>query len=144
MTEKQKKFCLEYIKTLNGTTAYKNAYSATKDTVAAANANRLLKREDIKSYIAKQIDKQKSKQTADIEEILQFLTSVLRGEVPEEITHYDKDYARFKFAEKRPAIKDRLRACELLGKRLGLDKIEEDNEDIRKLEEVLKNIKGVI
>ena len=85
MTEKQKLFCVEYIKTLNGTLAYKTAYCVTADSVAGANANRLLKREDVKEYISQLLKEQKNEQTADIEEIMQFLTSVLRGEVPEEV-----------------------------------------------------------
>ena len=65
--------------------------------MAGANANRLLKREDVKEYISQQLKEQKNKQTADIEEIMQFLTSVLRGEVPEEVAHYDSNVFKFKF-----------------------------------------------
>ena len=130
MTEKQKNFCLEYIKTLNGTLAYKNAYGVTADSVAGANANRLLKREDIKEYISHYLKEQKNKQTADIEEIMQFLTSVLRGEVPEEVAHYDSNVFKFKFDNKIPSVKERLKACELLEKRLNLADNKDEQETV--------------
>ena len=144
MTEKQKLFCVEYIKTLNGTQAYKTAYCVTADSVAGANANRLLKREDVKEYISQLLKEQKNEQTADIEEIMQFLTSVLRGEVPEEVAHYDHKAFNFRFAHKITPVKDRLKACELLGKRLGLEQTEKTDEELKKLDEILAKIKGVV
>lgn len=61
LTEKQKRFCDEYLVDLNATRAYKKAYpSVKKDETARANASRLLTKANIKEYIDKRIkDRQK-------------------------------------------------------------------------------------
>lgn len=61
LTEKQKRFCNEYLVDLNATRAYKKAYpSVKKDETARANASRLLTKANIKEYIDKRIkDRQK-------------------------------------------------------------------------------------
>lgn len=52
LTEKQKKFCREYISNNgNGTEAYLFAYNSKSETSAAIEANRLLKRDDITKYL---------------------------------------------------------------------------------------------
>jgi len=51
LTEKQKKFCSEYIFDWNGTRAYKVAYGVKTDEVAAVNAYRMLRNAKIIAYI---------------------------------------------------------------------------------------------
>ena len=52
MTDKQKRFCDEYLIDLNATRAYKTAYpSIKKDETARANGSRLLTYANIKKYI---------------------------------------------------------------------------------------------
>ena len=62
LTEKQKRFCEEYIMEWNGVKAYKTAYKSCKsDAAARANASRLLTNANIKKYLAelsKDIQKQ--------------------------------------------------------------------------------------
>ncbi len=54
LTDKQKRFCEEYIIDLNGTRAYKAAYtSVKKDETAAAGATRLLRNVNVDEYIKK-------------------------------------------------------------------------------------------
>lgn len=54
MTEKQKLFCDEYLKDLNGTRAYRAIYKNIKtDNAAGVRANKLLKKKDIAEYINK-------------------------------------------------------------------------------------------
>ena len=49
MTEKQKLFCDEYLKDLNGTRAYRAIYKNIKtDNAAGVRANKLLKKKDKK------------------------------------------------------------------------------------------------
>ena len=56
MTEKQKLFCDEYLKDLNGTRAYRTVYKTIKnDNVAGVRANKLLKQKDIAEYINKRL-----------------------------------------------------------------------------------------
>lgn len=81
MTEKQRLFADEYLKDLNGTRAYKTIYTTIKnDNVAAVRANTLLKQKDISDYISKRLEEIHNENTADIQEVMEYLTSVLRGE----------------------------------------------------------------
>ncbi len=119
MTEKQKRFADEYIIDLNGTRAYKAAYSSVKsDHTAAVNAGRLLTNADIKSYVDERIAEIRSKKTAEATEVMEYLTSVMRGESTADVVVVDGDGA--KIINKNPDEKERLKAAELLGKRFGL------------------------
>lgn len=82
LTEKQKRFCEEYIKTGNATQSYINAgYSATKREVAEANARKLLgNNSGITQYIKELNETIKSSQIADMEEVKRFWTNTLRDE----------------------------------------------------------------
>lgn len=56
MTDKQKRFCDEYLIDLNGTRAYRAVYSNVKnDDTARANASRLLANANVKEYIEKRM-----------------------------------------------------------------------------------------
>lgn len=117
MTEKQKTFADEYIICLNATQAYKKAYpNIKKDEVARANGSRLLTNANVKAYIDEQLEKLKSKRVADQQEVLEYLTSVMRGEVTEPLTVLDGDgYQRV--IDAAPSVATRNKAAELLGKR---------------------------
>lgn len=80
MTEKQKLFCDEYLKDLNGTRAYRTVYKTIKnDNVAGVRANKLLKQKDIAEYINKRLEEIHNENTANIQEVMEYLTSVMRG-----------------------------------------------------------------
>lgn len=86
MTDKQRKFCDEYLIDANATRAYKAAYPHIKSEDAArACASRLLTNANIKSYIDEQLEKISSDKIADAKEVMEYLTSVLRGESESEI-----------------------------------------------------------
>lgn len=119
MTEKQKRFADEYIIDLNGTRAYKAAYPSVKsDHTATVNAGRLLTNADIKSYVDERIAEIRSKKTAEATEVMEYLTSVMRGESTADVVVVDNEGA--KIINKNPDEKERLKAAELLGKRFGL------------------------
>lgn len=119
MTEKQKRFADEYIIDLNGTRAYKAAYPSVKsDRAAGANAARLLGIASIKSYVDERLAEIRSKKTAEATEVMEYLTSVMRGESTADVVVVDGDGA--KIINKNPDEKERLKAAELLGKRFGL------------------------
>jgi phage terminase small subunit len=85
MTEKQKLFCLEYLKDLNATRAYKAVYkNVKKDSAARACSSQLLTKPNIKKYVDEKLEKIKSAKIADATEVLEYLTSVMRGEITEE------------------------------------------------------------
>lgn len=127
MTEKQRLFADEYLKDLNGTRAYKTIYTTIKnDNVAAVRANTLLKQKDISDYISKRLEEIHNENTADIQEVMEYLTSVLRGESASAVLMMSGNGMQ-KVTEKLPDEKERLKAAELLGKRFGMFK---DNVDI--------------
>ena len=132
MTEKQKIFADEYLIDLNATRAYKVAYQNVKnDAVAAAAAARLLRNVKVKNYIADRMEEIHNEKTADAQEVIEYLTSVLRGEstAQEIVVEGTGDgCSEARTMEKSPSEKERLKAAELLGKRYALftDKVETD------------------
>lgn len=120
MTEKQKIFADEYIISLNATQAYKKAYSnIKKDDVARANGSRLLTNANVKAYIDEQLEKLQSERIADQQEVLKFLTSVMRGEVTEPLLVLDGEGTQ-RLAMVKPSVATRRSAAVDLGKRYGL------------------------
>lgn len=128
MTEKQKRFCDEYLIDLNATRAYKAVYKNIKsDEAAAACASKLLRNAKVKENISEQLEKVHSEKTADVKEIMEYLTAVMRGEQKEETLKWAGEGIQT-IAEIDVSAKDRLKAAELLGKRYGMftDKVEVD------------------
>ena len=126
MTEKQKLFCDEYLIDLNGTRAYRTVYKSKTDRTAATRASNLLKKEDIAEYINKRLEEIHNEKTADIQEVMEYLTSVMRGKSESNVLALAGDGFQEVIA-KPPDEKERLKAAELLGKRFGMFK---DNIDI--------------
>lgn len=132
MTEKQKLFADEYLIDLNATRAYRAAYpSVKKDETARANASRLLTNANVKKYVDDRLEEIHNEKTVDAQEVMEYLTAVLRGESTSEeivVEGLGDGVSEARTMEKRPSEKDRLKAAELLGKRFGLytDKVEMD------------------
>nr|DAQ89912.1 MAG TPA: Terminase small subunit [Caudoviricetes sp.] len=121
LTLKQKRFADEYIISGNATeAAIKAGYSKkTAGVVGAEN----LKKPYIKAYVDEQLAKLASQKIAQQEEILQYLTSVLRGESSAEIVVIEGEgdgVSSARRIDKAPDEKERLKAAELLGKRYGM------------------------
>ena len=127
LTLKQKKFCDEYIKTGNATEAYiKAGYNRSG---ARANASRLITNDNIKNYIDEQLKKIEDESIADSQEVLKYLTRIIRNEETEQVvvTENIGDYmSEAKIVNKKLSAKDKIKAAELLGKRYRLftDKVE--------------------
>ena len=129
MTEKQKRFCDEYLVDLNGTqAAIRAGYSEkTARTIAAEN----LTKPNIRKYIDERMKEKEKELIADQDEVLKYLTSVLRGESKSEIVVVENigDFtSEARLLQKNPDEKERLKAAELLGKRYNLfsDKMKVD------------------
>ena len=120
LTEKQKRFADYYIETGNATeAAIKAGYSQrTARFIGAEN----LTKPNIKSYIEQRLKELEDERIADATEVLQYLTSVMRGEITETryIAVYDKDGSFVEEREGQPTVRDRNKAAELLAKRYGL------------------------
>lgn len=116
MTLKQQRFADEYIITGNATqSAIKAGYS---QKYANTNASKLLQNTTIKDYIDERLAKLESEKIATQEEVLQYLTSVMRGEKTEPLLVLDGEGTQ-KVIEAVPNVQSRTRAAELLGKRYG-------------------------
>ena len=128
MTEKQKIFADEYIICLNATRAYKKAYpNVKKDEVARANGSRLLTNANVKAYIDEKLAELQSKKVADQQEVMEYLTAVMRGKKTEPLLVLDGE-GKQKVVDAIPPVQARTKAAELLGKRYRLftDKVELD------------------
>ena len=146
MTEKQKLFCDEYLIDLNGTRAYRTIYKHVKnDNVAGVLANKLLKKDEIAEYINKRLEEIHNENTADIQEVMEYLTSVMRGKSESNVLALAGDGYQEVIA-KPPDEKERLKAAELLGKRFGMwtEKIDVNNEAEEKKQQAISNIEALV
>ena len=79
LTEKQKRFADYYIETGNATQSYIRAgYS---ENGANRSANKLLTNTDIAEYIAERMRPTEEKRIATGDEVMEFFTAVMRGEI---------------------------------------------------------------
>lgn len=129
LTAKQKRFCDEYLIDLNATQAAIRAGYSPK--TAAASAARLLRNVKVQEYIAQRMAEKESELIADQDEILRYLTSVLRGKSRAQeivVEGIGEGCSEARTMEKAPSEKERLKAAELLGKRYALftDKVDMD------------------
>lgn len=117
LTLKQKKFADEYIISGNATiAAIKAGYS---EKTAGQTGAENLKKPYIKSYIEERLAELNSEKIADQEEILQYLTSVMRGEYREQtLIGMGQGFQEATYID--VGAKDRIKAAELLGKRYSM------------------------
>lgn len=111
LTPKQKAFADYYIELGNATEAARRAGYKKPNVQGSQNLEKL----SIKSYIDGRIQALDEKRIAKGDEVLEYLTKVMRGE--------EKDQFGLD-----ASLQDRTRAAELLGKRyrLFVDKVEKD------------------
>lgn len=118
LTVKQQAFADAYIELGNGSEAYKRAYpNIKKDETARANASRLLTNANVKAYIEERMEQLQSERVADQQEILETLTSVLRGEATAATLRGIGEGAQVIDEDMPPTMGERIKAAELLGKR---------------------------
>lgn len=110
LTEKQKKFIDYYIETGNATESARRAGYKQPQVQGSQNLEKL------RNFIDERLKPDEDKRIADADEVLQYLTAVMRGEVKDT---FDFD----------TSVRDRNKAAELLGKRhrLFVDKVEQEN-----------------
>lgn len=105
LNDQQIAFCEHYVASLNATQAAIDAGYSEK--TARQQGSRLLTNVNIKAYIDELLQELESQRIAKADEVLQFLTAAMRGEVKDS---FDLD----------PSLQDRMKAAELLGKRYKL------------------------
>ena len=112
LTQKQQRFVDEYIISGNATrAAIKAGYS--KRSAQQTGAENLLK-PVIKAELDRRNAEIKSAKTADMQEVMEYLASVMRGEQTESVATAKGIYDNVPVS-----AKDRIKAAELIGKRHG-------------------------
>ena len=128
LNERQKAFADYYIQTANATEAAIKAGYSEKTAYSIGNEN--LKKPEISAYIGERMAEQGEKRVADANEVIEFYTAVMRGEVKDQ---FGLD----------ASLSDRLKAGDALMKRYAVT----DNGSkgiIEKLDKVLGDIDEVM
>ena len=123
LNDKQKAFADYYIESLNSYESAKRAgYS---EAYAKSQSYKLLENVGIKNYIDERMESKDNYRIASQDEILQILTDIARGITEEEVVQFSQLGEELRTTRK-PTIKDRMKASELLGKRyrMWIDKVE--------------------
>lgn len=77
LTEKQKRFCEEYLIDLNGTQAYiRTGYSAKKECTARVESSKLLTKPNIKAYISELRESQSERTQITADKVLAELAAI--------------------------------------------------------------------
>lgn len=129
LTIKQKRFADEYIISGNATQSAIKAGYAEKAAYQMGAEN--LKKPQIKAYIEERLKQIDDRQIAKQEEVLKYLTSVVRGQSRSAVVVVEGEgdgVSSARLVNKPPDEKEKLKAAELLGKRYKLftDKVELD------------------
>lgn len=145
MTEKQKRFCEEYLIDLNATQAAIRAGYSKKTAYSIGDEN--LRKPEVKKYIEKRMEEKQSQLIADQDEVMRYLTAVMRREKTDSVvvtlhterTAYAPDDSGImrkqtikqdmpQIVEIPAQLRDANKAAELLGKAYGIytEKIESD------------------
>ena len=131
LSQQQKDFANEYIISGNAVQAAKKAGYSTN--YAKSQSHKLLENVGLKSYIDERLKEIESAKTATQQEVLEYLTSVMRGEQTEEIL-----IGRGQGFQEKTNIdvsaKDRLKAADLLNK---IHQARESKQDETKKEDKL-------
>lgn len=155
ITEKQRRFCEEYLVDLNATRAYMAAYPSTKkESTAAVCAAKLLRNAKVKSYLSERIKARQERVEISQDMVIRELAAIAFADVTE-IVSYESGHVKIKETSEVPkearkiiaGIKegqygtevktyDRIRALELLGKHLGMfephkDELDRDEQQAR-------------
>lgn len=119
LTKKQCRFVDEYLIDCNGTKAAVRAGYSPK--TANEQAAKLMKNKKIKGYISEKLEELSSERIAEAQEVMEYLTSVMRGEHTEPILRLNGGGVQV-VDNIGTSTKDRIRAAELIGRRYGLFK----------------------
>ena len=124
MNARQKRFCDEYLIDCNAKqAAIRAGYSSKTAKITGA---KLLTNANLKAYIEEQLEKIHNEKTADAQEVLEYLTAVMRGQHTEKVLMLVGEGVQT-ITDIDVAAKERIKAAELIGKRYGLFK---DNLDV--------------
>lgn len=121
MTNKQKRFCDEYLIDLNATQSAIRAGYSPKSAKQIGQEN--LSKPYLKAYIDERLAEKEKELIASQDEVLRYLTSVMRGQSESEIVVVEgcgDGVSQAVKVKKAPDERERLKAGELLAKRYGI------------------------
>lgn len=119
MTKKEKMFVDAYVKDIKRNQTAAAIAAGYSEKTAPQAASRLMKKDEIKQAIDERLKELHEQNTAQANEVIEFLTAVMRGENVDNIPIFVGDGFQ-KLTEGKPPAKDRLRAAEMLGKYYAL------------------------
>ena len=108
MNARQRRFCDEYLIDCNATqAAIRAGYSAK---TAKQIGQETLTKPDLKAYIEAELDRLHTEKTADAQEVLEYLTAVMRGQHTEQTLQLCGDGCQ-EIVDIEVAAKERLKAA---------------------------------
>ena len=119
MTKKEKMFVDAYVKDIKRNQTAAAIAAGYSEKTAPQAASRLMKKDEIKQAIDGRLKELHEQNTAQANEVIEFLTAVMRGENVDNIPIFVGDGFQ-KLTEGKPPAKDRLRAAKMLGKYYAL------------------------
>lgn len=121
LNERQKRFVEYYLQTGNLSESARKAGYAKSN--CGATGNELLKNPKIQTAINTRLKEMESERLAETQEILEYLTSVMRGQTDEEVVvnvGVGKGFTEAQKIKAKVGAKERLKAAEMLAKVKGL------------------------
>ena len=120
MTPRQEKFCLEYAASGN---AYHSALNAGySENYAKGNVSKLLENESVKKRLQELKEKAESEKIADIKEMQEKLTAIIRQDTTEDVIVVEgtgDGCSVARIMQKKPSFKEVVSAINTLGKMQG-------------------------
>lgn len=114
LTPKQQTFVDEYIISGNATQSYLKAGYKVSESVAATNANRLLRNAKVKAELERRTNEIRAGKVMTMQQVMERLTKMANGEIKEEQVTNKGEVVLIKTKNS-----DQIRALELIGKRYG-------------------------
>lgn len=128
LTPKQQAFADYYIELGNATEAARRAGYSEKNV--GENAAKVLKNPNVSAYIKSRMDEQSKERVADANEVIEFYTAVMRGEIKDQ---FGLD----------ASLADRLKAGDSLMKRYAVGS-ERNKNTMEKLDNLLREFKNAV
>lgn len=119
MTGRKKAFIEAYVTDIKRSQSAAAIAAGYSEKTAAQAASRLMKDPEVAAAIDERIKELHRENTAEADEVIEFLSSVMRGEEIETVPIYCRKGIQ-KFTDGKPSARDKVRAAELLGKHYGL------------------------
>lgn len=118
LSKKQELFAVEYVR-LKGNGAQAAIAAGYAEKNARITASKNLTNANIKKRIEELTKEADAEKIADAQEVLQLLTEIVRGEMSEEVVALNPQGEESR-TNRKPTIKDRSKALEILSRCLGM------------------------